>query len=94
MITGQFNTWKNQTFIKSHPMWSKIFDWLEKNIDTLEIGRYDLPFGKCFVNVMSYDLKSREEANFESHIETIDLQMSLENAEGIEWHPTSKLIPK
>ena len=94
MITGQFNTWKNQIFIKSHPMWSKIFDWLEKNIDTLEIGRHDLPFGKCFVNVMSYDLKSREEANFESHIETIDLQMSLENAEGIEWHPTSKLIPK
>ena len=94
MITGQFKTWKNQAFIDSHPIWGKIFNWLEKNIDTLEIGKYDLPFGECFVNVMSYDLKSREEINFESHLETIDLQMSLENAEGIEWHPTSKLIPK
>ena len=94
MITGQFKTWKNQAFIHSHPIWSKIFNWLEKNIDTLEIGRYDLPFGECFVNVMSYDLKSRDEANFESHRETIDLQMSLENAEGIEWHPVIKLIPK
>lgn len=94
MITGQFESWKNQVFINSHPIWSKIFKWLENNIETLEIGRYNLPFGECFVNVMSYDLKSREEASFESHKETIDLQMSLENAEGIEYCPISKLIPK
>lgn len=94
MITGQFKEWRNQPFINAHPLWGKIFDWLENNIEALEIGKYDLPFGGCFVNVMSYDLKSREEANFESHLETIDLQISLENAEGIEWHPTSKLIPK
>lgn len=94
MITGQFKEWRNQVFINSHPIWSKIFTWLENNIDTLELGRFNLPFGGCYVNVMSYELKSREEANFESHLETIDLQMSLENAEGIEWHPTSKLIPK
>ncbi len=94
MITGQFKAWKNQAFINSHSLWSKIFDWLEKNIDSLEIGRYELPFGGCFVNVMVYDLKSRENADFESHLNTIDLQMSLKNAEGIEWHPVSKLIPK
>ena len=94
MITGQFKEWKKQVFINTHPLWIKIFSWLEENIDALEIGRYDLPFGKCFVNVMTYDLKSREAANFESHLKTIDLQMSLENAEGIEWYPSSKLVPK
>jgi biofilm protein TabA len=94
MITGQFKDWKNQTFIDTHPIWEKIFQWLEDNSDTLEIGRYDLPFGECFVCVMAYDLKSREEANFESHLQTIDLQMTLENAEGIEWQPTDLLTPR
>lgn len=94
MITGQFKSWRNQTFIESHSLWRKIFQWLEDNLDDLDIGQYKLSFGDCFVNVMSYGLKNRDDANFESHLHTIDLQMSIENAEGIEWHPVDKLKPK
>ena len=56
MITGQFKDWRKQTFIDAHPLWRKIFQWLEDNLDTLDIGQYKLPFGDCFVNVMSYGL--------------------------------------
>jgi len=40
---------------------------------------------------MQYDLKSRDLANFESHLHTIDLQLTIVGAEGIEWMPVSNL---
>lgn len=92
MITGVLNNWRNQFFVKSNPIWGEVFQWLQANMNLLKIGYYELPFGGCFVQVMSYDLKKRDEIKFESHINHVDLQVTLENAEGIEWHPSSNLV--
>jgi biofilm protein TabA len=94
MIVGEFKVWRNNSIFADHLIWTGIFEWLEKNISTLENGEYQLPFGDCLVRVMTYDLKDRENARFESHINTIDLQMTIMGAEGIEWMPISNLIPK
>lgn len=94
MISGEFRYWKNNPLITSNVLWYKIFEWLQININYLEIGRYNLPIEGVFVNVMKYGLKDRLEAKFESHLCTIDLQMSLENSEGIEWHPLEGLLKK
>ena len=40
---------------------------------------------------MAYSTKSREVARYESHRETIDLQYTIEGAEGIEVVPTALL---
>ena len=94
MITGEFSSWRKQAFLNTHPLWGKVFLWLEENLDQLAIGEYNLPFGDCLVRVMEYDLKTREVANYEAHNHTIDLQMSLERGEGIEWTPIYHLATK
>jgi biofilm protein TabA len=93
MIVGEFKAWRNLPLFTDHPIWTGVFEWLEKNMGTLENGEYPLPFGDCLVRVMTYDLKSRENARFESHINTIDIQMTITGAEGIEWMPVSNLTP-
>lgn len=91
MITGELNQWQKVSMFKNDPIWTDVFTWLEKNWSNLPLGDQPLPFGGCIVRVMEYGLKSRNEARFESHLHTIDLQITLEGAEGIEWMPVSKL---
>ena len=91
MITGLINNWSDCPIIKSNKIWEQIFIWLQSRWETLEIGEYKLPFGDCKVRVMQYDLKNRDSANFESHLYTIDLQLTIIGSEGIEWMPISKL---
>jgi YhcH/YjgK/YiaL family protein len=91
MITGLIDDWNSCPIIKSSKIWEQIFNWLQSRWETLEIGDYKLPFGDCKVRVMQYDLKNRDLANFESHLHTIDLQLTIIGAEGIEWMPVSNL---
>ncbi|CAA6678752.1 MULTISPECIES: YhcH/YjgK/YiaL family protein [unclassified Lentimonas] len=84
MITDNIKNWKSLPGVTSHPVWKAAFEWIEANAHRSEVGQYDLGVGGAFVRVMEYDLKERGDARYESHLATIDLQYTIEGAEGIE----------
>lgn len=57
---------------------------------TLPDGRYDLPGGN-YVNVMSYETKTRDVAVYEAHDAFADIQMVLQGEECIEVYPREML---
>lgn len=94
MITGRLEDWKKVPTFASSSVWSEAFEWIEKHAADSKEGVFPLSHEGCYVRVMSYPLKSREEANYESHRETIDLQYTIAGAEGIECRHISELTTK
>lgn len=94
MITSKLSHWQSIPGLKPHPVWSAAFIWIEENAATAEEGWYDLGIGGAKVRVMSYPTKTREEAKYEAHRETIDIQYTIKGAEGIEFTPTENLTPR
>ncbi len=47
-----------------------------------------------FVRVMSYELRARNDARYEHHKHTVDLQYTIRGAEGIEYTPLDLLAPE
>ena len=94
MIAGGLKNWRKHPGLEDHPVWREAFEWIEKNAETAEEGIFPLSSDGFLVRVMSYGLKGRDEANFESHLRTIDLQYTIRGAEGIETHPVDDLIPR
>ena len=84
MIADKLTNWSKLPGLASHPVWRASFEWIQDNAASAEIGSYDLGVGGAMVRVMEYDLKERGDARYESHMETIDLQYTIEGAEGIE----------
>jgi biofilm protein TabA len=93
MIAGTIEHWRKHPGLVAHPVWAESFEWIEAKAASSDEGIFPLQSEGCYVRVMSYDLKSRQEANFESHRHTIDLQYTIEYAEGIEVHPVEMLKP-
>jgi len=91
MITDTIKNWKSLPGVTEHPVWKAAFEWIEKHAETAEVGKHDLGVGDAFVRVMEYDLKERGEARYESHLATIDLQYTINGAEGIEVQPVEML---
>lgn len=94
MISSSLKHWHSHPGLSSHPVWSAAFEWIEVKASTAEEGWHDLGVGGAKVRVMSYDTKSREKAKYEAHREMIDIQYTIEGAEGIEFAPTDSLTPK
>lgn len=94
MIAGQLKDWRKHPGFAQHNVWTEAFEWIEKHAATSEEGIFPLKSEGCYVRVMSYGLKTREEANFESHLKTIDLQYTIKGGEGIECCPLEQLTPK
>lgn len=94
MIAGKIENWRKHPGFVDSKVWTEAFEWIEKNAAHSQEGIFPLEAEGCFVRVMSYSLKTREEANYESHLETIDLQFTIEGGEGIECHPVNELTPK
>ncbi len=93
MIAGELKNWKTHPGFASHPVWTEAFEWIEKNAAKSEEGIFPLDSEGCKVRVMSYPLKDRETARFENHTHTIDLQFTIEGAEGIEVCPRDWVTP-
>ena len=93
MIADKLNNWKALPGLQTHAVWRAAFEWIEEHAHTSDIGQFDLGVGDAFVRVMEYDLKERGEARYENHQHTIDLQYTIEGAEGIEVHPSEALTP-
>jgi len=94
MLSDHLQNWRSLPGLASHPVWIAAFEWIEKNASTADEGFYDLGIEGVRVRVMEYPTKSREEARYESHRDTIDLQYTIKGAEGIEVTPTSLLKPE
>lgn len=94
MIAGKLENWRKHPGFAESRVWTEAFEWIERNAANSEEGIFPLESPGCFVRVMSYALKTREEANYESHLKTIDLQYTIEGGEGIECHPVDGLKAK
>lgn len=87
MIHGKVNDWKTVSGLAHCELLNEAFEWIQKNASSAELGFHTLEDSKCLVRVMEYALKDRVDANFEHHRETIDLQVTIDGNEGIEWAP-------
>lgn len=91
MISDHLTNWRMLPGLASHPVWKAAFEWIESKATTAEEGIFDLGVGEATVRVMEYGTKVREDARYEAHRETIDLQYTIQGAEGIEILPTGQL---
>ncbi len=88
MHADRLCNWRSTGFFSSSPVWISAFEWIEANADSASEGyHHPFPNNSMFVRVMTYDLKSRSEARYEHHKHTIDLQYTIQGAEGIEYTP-------
>ncbi|MBQ3149610.1 MAG: YhcH/YjgK/YiaL family protein [Clostridia bacterium] len=56
-----------------------------------EDGRYDIDGDHIYASVATYETKSREGAQFESHKKYVDLQAVIDGTEIISWAPVEGL---
>lgn len=85
MIHDLLTRWQSIPGLATHPIWSASFQWLERSAATAPEGDHPLGAPGFLARVMSYPLKTRAEARYESHRRTIDIQYTLEGGEGIEF---------
>ena len=93
MISAHLSEWKQIPGAETHPVWSAAFRWIEEHAENAEDGWFELGVGGVRIGVMSYHTKARVEALYEAHRKVIDVQYTMEGAEGIEYTPTCTLEP-
>lgn len=93
MIYGKFTSKSPRELFSGSKTWEMALKWLENNKNNTQEGIYPLGDDDFYARIMSYSLKSRENARFEAHRHTIDLQYTISGAEGIEIAPVDSLKP-
>lgn len=63
-------------------LWNAVFEFLKKDLKSLETGKYPIAGDDAFAMVMEYQTKSTKDAKWEAHRKYIDLQYMIE---GEEW---------
>ncbi|MCW5560003.1 MAG: YhcH/YjgK/YiaL family protein [Verrucomicrobiae bacterium] len=91
MIHDLLTHWRSIPGLTAHPVWSASFQWLEREASAAAEGDHPLGSTGFLARVMSYPLKARGAARYESHRRTIDVQYTLEGGEGIEFSDPSIL---
>lgn len=94
MLTSHIRYWKSVPGLSSHHVWIAAFTWIEAHATTAKEGWHDLGIDDVRLRVMTYDTKTREEAKYEAHRKTIDIQYTIDGAEGIEFTTTESLSPR
>jgi biofilm protein TabA len=84
MIFSELLRWRQIPGLNDQPIWATAFRWLEQNSALAAEGIHSLGQDGFFARVMRYPLKQRAAALYESHRQTIDIQYTVEGAEGIE----------
>ncbi|MBL9175248.1 MAG: YhcH/YjgK/YiaL family protein [Verrucomicrobiales bacterium] len=92
MIHDSLPRWRTLPGLSSHAIWSTAFQWLETKAATAPEGDHPLGQDGFFARVMAYPTKDRPQAKYEMHRKTIDIQYTVEGAEGIEVTDTSRLV--
>jgi len=85
MIHDLLTHWRSIPGLAAHPVWSASFQWLEHEAAAAAEGDHPLGSTGFLARVMSYPLKARDDARYESHRRTIDVQYTLEGGEAIEF---------
>ena len=83
MVYDHISNWR-QYF--SGPIWQLAFEHLEGLGPDAEEGFTQLQGEDVFARVMAYKTKTPEDAILEAHRKYIDIQMTLANAERIDWY--------
>lgn len=93
MVISYFDSKEYSEIKKTHPLFEKAFDAVEKLILTApEDGRYDVEGDDAYIMVSTYETKPvNSERRFESHREYIDIQLLLEGRELIGFSPVKAL---
>jgi len=66
----------------THPdSWKVVFDFLRKDLKSMEPGKYPLVGDQVFALVSTYSTKTPEQAKWEAHRKYIDLQYVIEGEE-------------
>lgn len=85
MIVGSLMNAHIVGLLSQNPTFGRVFTWLNINLDCLTDGITVLDGKKLYVNVHGYTTRVPAECAWESHRNTIDLQMMLRGAEVIDW---------
>jgi YhcH/YjgK/YiaL family protein len=91
MIVNRFENWRR---VLSGRPWELAFDFLGSLRADSPEGDTPLDGDAVFGRVMAYKTRSPEEGLLESHRLYIDVQTTLDGAEGIEWFPRDTLAVK
>ncbi len=89
VISDSLHRWRN--YFSGEP-WQTAFTFLESLNDTSPVAEYiEMDGPRLFARVMAYPTRNPDAAILEAHDKFIDIQMSLENAERIEWYRRERL---
>lgn len=84
MICSLLSNWHQMLGLFSHPIWNSAFKWLELNATNTAEGEFHFGQGGVLARVMKYPLLERNNACYENHRHTVDVQYTVDGAEGIE----------
>ena len=85
MTHATISSWRTHPWLSSHPAWRAAFDWIELQGPESPVGDTPLGHPAFLGRVMAYTLKPRNQCLYEAHRRTIDIQVTLEGCEGIEF---------
>ncbi|MFH0880891.1 MAG: YhcH/YjgK/YiaL family protein [Lentisphaerota bacterium] len=91
MIHGKLTDEMPLALFPNSKTWEMAINWLKHNQTNTVEDIYPLGEDGFYARIMSYPLITREEARFEAHRHTIDLQYTVLGEEMIEIHPTEAL---
>lgn len=91
MIVGRLDTWQQRLDGRA---WKLALDYLQGLSPDSPEGDTQLDGESIFGRVMAYETRTPEEGLLEAHREYVDVQTTLEGAEGIEWFPQNGLQVK
>ncbi len=73
-------------YINLHPRFAKAFEFIKsQNLETLEVGKYQIDGAELHASVSEKDGYTREEAKFEAHNYWLDIQVCPKGKEQIGW---------
>ncbi len=93
MLLSSVDSPELHPLMKHHPVWSRALEALHELHADSPVGITELEGDKFFVNVHGYDTVPEEEAKWENHLHTIDIQIALRGGECVDWVPLPELTP-
>lgn len=73
-------------------LWKAVFEFMKQDLQSLEVGKYQLVEGEAFVTISEYDSKEPENARWEAHRKYIDLQYVVAGEEKMGVLPLSEAL--
>ena len=73
-------------------LWRIVFEFLKKDLQSMEVGKYPLVGDDVFAMVMEYETKNPEDAKWEAHHKYIDLQYVISGEETMGILPLEHVI--